>query len=154
MTVQSNSGIWLALRDEIRNWMSANNYGDAVYVAEKPGDEMLAQYAVQIVPSGDAALHPRSGVGLLESTIQITVWWRGLLDNTNRATERIAGDEGIEQFIDGLRTLLIQNTLGGRLMIPLTWRSGGQIEAVDEAVGWMRGTETFLCAFEMTWEVQ
>ena len=69
MTVQSNAGIWIALRDEIRNWMSANNYGDAVYVAEKPGDEMLAQYAVQIIPSGDAALHPRSGVGLLESTI-------------------------------------------------------------------------------------
>jgi hypothetical protein len=133
MTVQSNAGIWLALRDEIRNWMSTSGYGDAVYVVEKPGDEMLAQYAVQIVP---------------------TVWWRGLFDNTNRATERIAGDEGIEQFIDGLRTLLIQNTLGGRLTIPLTWRSGGQIEAVDEAVGWMRGTETFLCAFEMTWEVQ
>jgi len=25
---------------------------------------------------------------------------------------------------------------------------------VDEAVGWMRGTETFVCAFEMGWSVQ
>ena len=154
MSVQSNAGIWLALRGEIQLWMSSRGYGDAVYLTEKPNDEMVAQYAVQIVPSGDAALHPRSGVGLLEATINITVWWRGLLDPVNQATERIAGGEGIEQFIDGLRTLLIQNTLGGRLTIPLTWRSGGQIEAVDEAVGWMRGTETFLCAFEMTWEVQ
>jgi hypothetical protein len=154
MTVQSNSGIWLELRKEIQLWMTARGYGDAVYLSEKPNDDMIAQYAVQIVPSGDSALHPRSGVGLLEATINITVWWRGLLDPVNQATERIAGGEGIEQFIDGLRTLLIQNTLGGRLTIPLTWRSGGQIEAVDEAVGWMRGTETFLCAFEMTWEVQ
>jgi len=154
MTVQSNAGIWLALRGEIQLWMSSNGYGNAVYLTEKPNDDMVAQYAVQIIPSGDAALHPRSGVGLLEATINITVWWRGLLDPVNQATERIAGGDGIEQFIDGLRTLLIQNTLGGRLTIPLTWRSGGQIEAVDEAVGWMRGTETFLCAFEMTWEVQ
>jgi len=154
MTVQSNSGIWLELRNQIGSWMIARGYGDQVYLAEKPMDDMIAQYAVQIIPSGDAALHPRSGVGLLEATINITVWWRGLLDHTSQATERIAGEEGIEQFIDGLRTLLIQNTLGGRLTIPLTWRSGGQIEAVDEAVGWMRGTETFLCAFEMTWEVQ
>lgn len=151
MSIQSNAAIWVALRDAIQSWMFQAGYGNAVYLTERPGDEMLAQYAVQIVPSGDNALHWRSGVGLLEATINITVWWRGLQDNTNRATERIAGDDGIEQFIDGLRTLLIQNDLGGRLTIPLTWRSGGQVEPVDEAVGWMRGTETFVCAFEMTW---
>jgi hypothetical protein len=131
--------------------MSVSGYGDAVYLTERPADENLAQYAVQIVPSGDTALHWRSAVGLLEATINITVWWRGLMDGPSRATTRIAGNEGIEQFIDGLRTLLIQNDLGGRLTIPITWRSGGQIEPVDEAVGWMRGTETFVCAFEMTW---
>lgn len=151
MSIQSDATIWLALQDVIQDWMFQAGYGNAVYLTERPGDEMLAQYAVQIVPSGDNALHWRSGVGLLEATINITVWWRGLQDNTNRATERIAGNDGIEQFIDGLRTLLIQNDLGGRLTIPLTWRSGGQVEPVDEAVGWMRGTETFVCAFEMTW---
>lgn len=151
MSIQSDATIWLALQDVIQDWMFQAGYGNAVYLTERPGDEMLAQYAVQIVPSGDNALHWRSGVGLLEATINITVWWRGLQDNTNRATERIAGNDGIEQFIDGLRTLLIQNDLGGRLTIPLTWRSGGQVEPVDEAVGWMRGTETFVCAFEMAW---
>lgn len=151
MTIYGNASIWNELRDEIATWMFNAGYGNAVYLTERPGDEFLAQYAVQIVPSGDNALHWRSGVGLLEATINITVWWRGLQDNTNRATERIAGDLGIEQFIDGLRTLLIQNDLGGRLTIPLTWRSGGQIEPVDDAVGWMRGTETFVCAFEMAW---
>ncbi len=151
MSIQSNAAIWLALQEVIQDWMFQAGYGNAVYLTERPGDEMLAQYAVQIVPSGDNALHWRSGVGLLEATINITVWWRGLQDNTNRATERIAGNDGIEQFIDGLRTLLIQNDLGGRLTIPLTWRSGGQVEPVDEAVGWMRGTETFVCAFEMAW---
>lgn len=151
MSIQSNAAIWLALQEVIQDWMFQAGYGNAVYLTERPGDEMLAQYAVQIVPSGDNALHWRSGVGLLEATINITVWWRGLQDNTNRATERIAGNDGIEPFIDGLRTLLIQNDLGGRLTIPLTWRSGGQVEPVDEAVGWMRGTETFVCAFEMAW---
>ena len=151
MSIQSNATIWLALQDAIQDWMFQAGYGNAVYLTERPGDEMLAQYAVQIVPSGDNALHWRSGVGLLEATINITVWWRGLQDNTNRATERIAGSDGIEQFIDGLRTLLIQNDLGGKLTIPLTWRSGGQVEPVDEAVGWMRGTETFVCSFEMAW---
>ena len=149
--VQSNAEVWIALRDVIRDWMSTSGYGDAVYLSERPNDEMVSQYAVQIVPSGDNALHWRSGVGLLEATINITVWWRGLFDHTNRATERIAGDVGIEQFIDGLRTLLIQNTLNDTLTIALTWRSGGQIEPVDDAVGWMRGTETFVCAFEITW---
>lgn len=151
MTIYGNAAIWNALQEDIADWMFQAGYGNAVYLSERPGDEMLAQYAVQIVPSGDNALHWRSGVGLLEATINITVWWRGLQDNTNRATERIAGNNGIEQFIDGLRTLLIQNDLGGRLTIPLTWRSGGQVEPVDDAVGWMRGTETFVCAFEMTW---
>lgn len=153
MAVQSNSTVWLALREEIQTWMMNAGYGNAVYLTESPGDEVLAQYAVQIIPGGDAAKHPRSGVGLLEATVTITVWWRGLMDATNRATERIAGDVGIEQFIDGLRTLLIQNDLDGILTIPLVWQSGGQVEAVEEAVGWMRGTETFTCSFEITWEV-
>lgn len=153
MAVQSNAAVWIALRDEIRDWMVTSGYGNAVYLSEAPGDEVLAQYAVQIVPSGDAAKHPRSGVGLLESTVQVVVWWRGLMDSTNRATERIAGDIGIEQFIDGLRTLLIQNDLDGILTIPLIWQSGGQVESVEDAVGWMRGTETFTCSFEITWEV-
>ena len=98
-------------------------------------------------------MHPRSGVGLLESTVQIVVWWRNLLDPVNQATERIAGTYGIETVVDGLRQLLIQNDLDGRLTIAMTWRSGGQVEAVPDLVGWMRGTETFLCAFEITWTV-
>jgi len=153
MSVQSNADVWIALRDEIRTWAIAAGYGGAVYLSERPTDETISQYAFQIVPGGDSAMHPRSGVGLLEATITITVWWRNLLDPTNRATERIAGTWGIEQPVDGLRQLLIQNTLGGRLTIPLTWRSGGVVEPVDDLPGWVRGTETFLCAFEIDWSV-
>jgi hypothetical protein len=87
-------------------------------------------------------------VGLQEAKIDIVVWWRGLLDPVNRATERISGSNGIEQFIDGLRVLLNQNDLNGILTIALTWRNGGQVEPAEDLVGWMRGTETFVCAFE------
>ena len=144
----ANATVWNALIAELQDWMVTTGYGDSVYLTEKPNDETISQYAIQIIPGGDTALHWRSGVHLQESKIDIVVWWRNLLDPTNRATQRISGEQGIEQFIDGVRTLLNQNDLGGLLTIPMTWRSGGQVEAVDDLVGWMRGTETFVCAFE------
>jgi hypothetical protein len=153
MSVQTNADVWIALRDEIRTWALAEGYGGAVYLSERPTDETIAQYAFQIIPGGDTAMHPRSGVGLLEANVQVVVWWRNLMDPVNQATLRIAGSSGIENAIDGLRHLLIQNTLDDRLTIALTWRSGGVVEPVDDLPGWMRGTETFLCAFEIDWSV-
>lgn len=150
MTVK-NATVWLALRDEIRAWMTQQGFGNQVYLTEAPTDEMTSQYAVQIIPKGDSSMHPRSGVGLMNSDIDIIVWWRNLMDPTTTATERIAGDIGIEQFIDGLRQLLIQNDLGGILTIALMWRNGGAVEQVPDLPGWMRGTETFSCAFEIPW---
>ena len=154
MAVQSNGAVWNALVADLREWMDEAGYGPNVYLLEGPADDFTGQYAIQVIPGGDSARHPISGVGLLESQVQLVVWWRNLFDQTNRATLRIAGDRGIEGFIDGLRTRMIQNTLGGRLTIPFTWRQGGQVEAVDEAVGWMRGSENFNCAFEINWSVQ
>jgi len=153
MAVQASNVVWTALRDEIRTWMSQNGYGTAAYLSERPTDETISQYAVQIIPGGDAAKHPISGVGLLEAQVTIVVWWRSLLDDTNRASFRIGGQNGIEAFIDDVRNLLIQNDLTGRLTIPLTWRSGGTIEPADDLVGWMKGTETFMCAYEIDWVV-
>lgn len=144
----ANASVWNALIAELENWMVTTGYGNAVYLTERPNEDTISQYAIQVIPGGDTALHWRSGVGLQESKIDVVVWWRNLLDPANRATERIAGDQGIEGFIDGVRTLLNQNDLGGILTIPMTWRSGGQVEPVDDLVGWMRGTETFICAFE------
>jgi len=152
MTV-SNATVWNALRDEVQEWMSENGYGTQVYLTEAPVDEVTAQYAVQIIPKGDTSMHPRSGVGLMNSDIDIVIWWRNLMDPTTTATERIAGELGIEPFIDGLRKLLIQNDLGGLLTIALMWRNGGQVEQVTDHPGWMRGTETFSCAFEIPWSV-
>ena len=143
-----NAAVWNALLTKIADWMVSEGYGSAVYLSERPSDETISQYAVQVIPGGDTALHWRSGVGLQEAKIDVVVWWRGLLDPVNRATERISGSNGIEQFIDGLRLLLNQNDLGGILTISLTWRSGGQVEPAEDLVGWMRGTETFVCAFE------
>lgn len=143
-----NATVWNALVAQIKEWMATTGYGDSVYLTERPNEDTISQYAVQIIPGGDTALHWRSGVHLMESRIDICIWWRNLLDPANRATFRIAGDDGIEQFVDGIRVLLNQNDLDGILTIPMTWRSGGQVEQVDDLPGWMRGTETFVCAFE------
>ena len=148
MSNPGNAAVWNALIAELSDWMTTQGYGNSVYLTERPTDETISQYAIQVIPGGDTALHWRSGVGLQEAKIDIVVWWRNVLDPTNRATERIAGEEGIEGFIDGLRTLLTGNYLDGLLTIALTWRSGGQVEQADDLVGWMRGTETFVCAFE------
>ena len=148
MAHPGNATVWNVLIGQVQSWMYDSGYGNAVYLSERPNDETISQYAVQIIPGGDTALHWRSGVALQEAKIDIVVWWRGLLDPTNRATQRIAGENGIEPFIDGLRTLLTGNDLDGILTIPLTWRNGGQVEPAEDLVGWMRGTETFVCAFE------
>lgn len=144
----ANASVWNFLIEAVKDWMVTTGYGSSVYLTERPNEDTISQFSVQIIPGGDTALHWRSGVHLQEAKIDVVVWWRNVLDPANRATARIAGDDGIEQFIDGLRTLLNQNDLGGILTIPLTWRSGGQVEPVDDLVGWMRGTETFVCAFE------
>lgn len=154
MAVQADSDVWNALVADLNEWTDEAGYGPVVYLREAPGDDFTGQYAIQVIPGGDTARHPISGVGLLEAQVQLVVWWRNLFDQAHRATLRIAGDRGIEQFINGLRARMIQNTLDGRLTIPFTWRTGGQVEMVDEAVGWMRGTETFVCAFEIGWSVQ
>jgi hypothetical protein len=139
--------VWERLQSEIRGWMEQRGWGSQVYLAEAPNDTVTVPYAVQIIPKGDTPMHARSGVGLLEVNVDIVVWWRNLLDPTPQASIRIAGTDGVEQFVDGLRVLLNENTLDNALVIPMIWRSGGTVEAVPELEGWMRATETFACAY-------
>lgn len=142
-----------AMRDDLASWMSQRGYGDAVYIVEAPIDEMTGAYAIQIVAGPDTALHPNSGVGLIRTSIDLVVWWRGMLDPLGRGTERIAGDDGIQQFVDLLREYLVQRTYDG-MVIPLVFRNGGTLQAVDGADGWCTLKDTYDFAFEMSWTVK
>lgn len=147
----NSNTIWNLLQAEISAWMQQRGWGDQVYLTEEPNESVTAPYAVQIIPKGDTSMHPRSGVGLVEVNIDIVVWWRNLLDPVAQASLRIAGNDGVEQFVDGLRTLLNGNNVGDTLTIPLVWRSGGTIESVGDLNGWMRATENFAGAYEPDW---
>jgi hypothetical protein len=147
----NSNAVWDELQSEIRAWMSQRGWGDQVYLTEGPNEAVTAPYAVQIIPRGDAAMHPKSGAALVEVTIDIVVWWRNLLDPVAQASIRIGGDDGVEQFVEGLRILLNGNRLNNTLTIPMVWRNGGTVEAVSELEGWMRATETFGCAYAPEW---
>lgn len=149
----SVSEILYAMRDDISAWMSQRGYGDCVYVVEAPIDEVVGQYAVQIVAGPDTAVHPNSGVGLIRTQVEIVVWWRGFFDPMQRGTERIAGSEGIQQFVDVLREYLVQRMFTG-MVIPLLFRNGGTVQAVDGMDGWLTLKDTYDFAYEMTWEVK
>lgn len=149
----SVSQILYAMRNDIAEWMSERGYGDAVYVVEAPIDEIVGQYAVQIVAGPDTAVHPNSGVGLIRTQVDIVVWWRGFFDPMQRGTERIAGSEGIQQFVDVLREYLVQRLFDG-MTIALIFRNGGTVQAVDGLDGWLTLRDTYDFAYEMTWEVK
>ena len=153
-TVSNENEIWLTLVGIIRDWMRSNGYGTAVYMVEAAIDESIAQYAVQIIPTSDTAKHPISGVGLIEVNFEIVVWWRAMFDPVNRATELIAGNYGAEQFLTGLRQVLIQNNLDGALTIPVLFMSGGKYEAVPELDGWLRVSESYVMHYEIPWNPQ
>lgn len=139
------------MREDIAFWMSERGYGDNCYIAEAPIDEIVGQFAVQIVPGPDSAVHPNSGVGLIRTQVEIVVWWRGLMDPVNRGTQRIAGEMGIQQFVDMLREYLVQRMFDG-MVIPLIFRSGGTVEAVAELDGWLTLKDTYDFGYEMIWE--
>jgi len=141
------------MRDDLSDWMQQRGYGDAVYVAEAKIDELVGQYAIMIVPGPDTAVHPNSGVGLIRTQIEIVIWWRGFFDPMQRGTQRIAGGEGIQQFVDALRVYLVQRTYDG-MAIALLFRSGGTVEAVPELEGWLTLRDTYDFAYEMDWEVK
>jgi hypothetical protein len=149
----SVSEILYAMRDDLRNWMSQQGYGDAVYIVEAPIDEVVGQYAIQIVAGPDTAVHPNSGVGLIRTNVDLVVWWRGFFDPMSRGTERIAGEQGIQQFVDSLRQYLVQRTYTG-MTIALLFRNGGTVQAVPELEGWLTLRDTYDFAYEMTWEVK
>ena len=149
----SVSEILYAMRDDLRDWMSQQGYGDAVYIVEAPIDEVVGQYAIQIVAGPDTAVHPNSGVGLIRTNVDLVVWWRGFFDPMSRGTERIAGEQGIQQFVDSLRQYLVQRTYSG-MIIALLFRNGGTVQAVPELEGWLTLRDTYDFAYEMTWEVQ
>jgi hypothetical protein len=149
-----NTGqILTTMRDEIAEWMSGLGYGSNVYIAEAPIDEVTTQYAIQLVPGPDTAAHPNSGVGLVRSSIDIVVWWRGMQDPVMRGTYRIAGDDGIQPFADILREWLVQRDFG-LMTVALTFRNGGKVAAVPELEGWLTLTDTYEYAYEMAWEVK
>ena len=151
----ANTGIILTtMRDDLAEWMQERGYGSTVYVVEAPIDEIVGQYALQIVPGPDTAAHPNSGVGLIKSSVDIVVWWRGFLDPMERGTERIAGNLGIQQFTDVLRAWLVQRTFGGLMIVPLVFKNGGTVSAVPELSGWLTLKDTYEYGYEMTWEVK
>lgn len=141
------------MRNDLADWMSQRGYGDAVYIVEAPIDELSSAYAIQIVAGPDTAVHPNSGVGLVRTTIDLIVWWRGMLDPMGRANERIAGQDGIQQFVDILREYLVQRKYDG-MLIPLIFRNGGTLQAVEGADGWCTLKDSYDFAYEMTWEVK
>lgn len=149
----STAEILYEMRDDLADWMSQRGYGDSVYVVEAPIDEVVGSYAIQIVAGPDTALHPNSGLGLVRTSIDIVVWWRGLLDPMSRGTERIAGEEGIQQFVDVLREYLVQRKYDG-MLIPLVFRTGGTLQAVPELEGWLTLKDTYDFGYEMTWTVK
>ena len=150
--IQDESDVWLSLRDTIQTWMTEQGYGsNNVYIVEAAIDESISSYVVQIVPVTDTAKHPISGVGLLEASFEVVIWWRGLFDSVNRATELIAGKYGAEQFLGALRQVLIQNSLDNQLTIPVLFISGGNFVAVPELDGWMRASDNYTMAYEINW---
>lgn len=149
----STSEILIAMRDDLASWMSERGYGDAVYIAEMPIDEFSGAYAIQMIVGPDTALHPNSGVGLIRTTIDLVVWWRGMLDPMGRGTERIAGAAGIQQFVDLLREYLVQRFYDG-MTIPLVFRNGGTLQPVEGVDGWCTLKDSYDFAYEMTWTVK
>jgi hypothetical protein len=151
--MSSPAAILTEMRNDLAFWMTERGYGDVVYISEAPIDEVVGQYAIQIVPGPDTAVHPNSGVGLIRTQVEIVVWWRGLMDPVQRGTQRIAGEMGIQQFVDTLREYLVQRTYPG-MVIPLLFRNGGTVEAVAELDGWSTLKDTYDFAYEMVWEVK
>jgi hypothetical protein len=150
----ANTGqILTTMRDEIADWMVRLGYGSNVYIAEAPIDEVTSQYAIQLVPGPDTAAHPNSGVGLVRSSLDVVVWWRGMQDPVMRGTYRIAGEDGIQPFADLLREWLVQRNFG-LLTVALTFRNGGKVSAVAELEGWLTLTDTYEYAYEMEWTVK
>jgi hypothetical protein len=115
---------------------------------------MVGQYASQLVPGPDTAAHPNSGVGLIRTNIDLVIWWRGIADPVMRGTYRIAGGDGIQQFVDVLREWMVQRTLTGMLAVPITFRNGGTVQAVADLEGWLTLKDTYEFAYEMDWEVK
>jgi hypothetical protein len=147
-----NTGdILIAMRDDLAQWMQQRGYGNAVYITEAPFDELVSQYAIQIIPTPDTAAHPNSGIGLVRSGVDIVIWWRGLLDPMQRGTQRIAGQTGVQPFADVLREYLVQKTFGGLMLVPLTFRNGGVVTAVPEMDGWLTVRDSYEYGYEMTW---
>lgn len=149
----SVSEILYEMRDDLAAFLSSRGLGDCVYLAEAPIDEVVGQYAIQIVPGPDTAAHPNSGVGLIRTSVDVVVWWRGFFDPMQRGTERIAGPDGIQQFVDVLREHIVQRRYDG-MLIALTFRSGGTVQAVDGLEGWLTLKDTYEFGYEMTWEVK
>ena len=150
----ANTGqIMLAMRDDIAAWMDSGGYGSNVYVVESPIDEVTSAYAVQLIPGPDTAAHPNSGVGLVRSSLDVVVWWRGLQDPMMVGTQRIAGPDGVQEFTDILREYLVQRNFG-LLKVALTFRNGGRVQAIAEMPGWLTLTDTYEYAYEMEWTVK
>ena len=141
------------IRNDLSAWMTQRGYGNAVYIAEAQIDEVVGQAAIQLIPGADTAVHPNSGVGLIRTQLDVVVWWRGLLDPMQRGTERIAGESGIQPFVDTLRQYLTQRKYPG-MTIALLFRSGGNVEAIPELDGWLVLKDSYDFAFEMAWTVK
>jgi len=149
----STSAILYEMQSDLSAWMLQRGYGNVVYVVEGPIDETVGQYAIQLVPGPDTAVHPNSGVGLIRTSLDIVVWWRGFFDPMQRGTERISGTDGIQQFTDQLREYLVQRFYDG-MTVPLLFRSGGTVQAVPDLEGWLTLKDTYDFCYQMDWTVK
>lgn len=138
------------IRTDLADFMETAGYGSTVYLVEAKIDEIVGQYALQIVPTGDTAVHPNSGVGLIRSGVEIVVWWRGLFDSVERGDQRIAGTAGVTRFVTLLREHLTQRKFAG-MKIAMIFRSGGTLEPQDGLDGWLTLRDSYDFAYEITW---
>ena len=147
----NNADILNLIRADLASWMDGEGYGSTVYLAEAKIEEVVGQYAIQLIPQNEQAVHPNSGVGMIRSGLDVVVWWRGLLDPVQRGNYRIAGDDGIDRFVSGLREHLTQRKYAG-MIVALLFRSGGTLEPEPELDGWMTLRDSYDYCYEITWE--
>jgi len=138
------------IRADLITWMEEEGYGTNVYLAEAKIDEAIGPYAIQLIAGSESSVHPQSGVGMIRANLDVVIWWRGLLDYAGRGDYRIAGTEGIEQFVAALRTHLTQTRYNG-MLVALLFRSGGTLEAEPEMDGWLTMRDSYDYCYEMTW---
>jgi hypothetical protein len=59
----------------------------------------------------------------------------------------------VQQFADALREYLVQRFYPG-MLVPMIFRNGGTVSAVDGMDGWLTLRDTYDYCYEMDWTVK